>query len=435
MARTKLRINKPSPNSIPEESITHHKGAARMAFRLSSTPTYLVLGSSIVLTTLSACGGGGSSGTSTSTPLTGVFIDAPVANINYQTSTQNGTTNANGEFSYLAGESVTFSIGSMVFPAAPAKARVSPMDLANTISPLDAKATNIARILQALDSDSNPANGISIPASAAAIAPSIANFANTAALDTAFTGAFSGVTLPTTSPAQTHLVQTLGGGLVGTWALTSANYLINLVGSSGIHFFPDGTFVYAAFAPGGTAGAGNGLEYGTYTFTSNTITLTVVNDLNGSNYGITSISNPRTINYSASGNTGTVTYPAGTIDTFTRLPSNPAGYVGTWKSVDPANNGVSLLVLTATGEVTYVEKDSTQPNGLENGTFTVTGLSPSADSVGSMTINLTYDDNGPGQDSGIGDIGTPVSFPIAISGNTLTVTTSAGPTLTFYRQY
>lgn len=406
-----------------------------MAFRLGSTPAYLVLGSSIVLTTLSACGGGGSSsGTSTPTPLTGVFIDAPVANINYHTATQNGTTNANGEFKYRSGENVTFSIGSMVLPAAPAKARVSPMDLANTISPLDAKATNIARILQALDSDGNPANGISIPASATASAPSIADFSNTAALDTAFAGAFTGVTLPTSSVAQAHMLNTLGGGVVGTWSLTASTVAAPLVNYAGIHFFPNGTFAYAVFHPSLNNGTGNGMEYGTYTFTSSQLTLTVTKDLNGSAQGITGIANPMTVSYSNVGNTALITYPGGAIDTFTRLPSNSAGYVGTWKSIDPTNNGVSMLVLTATNDVTYVENDSASPNGLEHGTFTVSGLSPTADSTGTVTFNLAYDDNGPGTDSGIGDVGVPASFPVTVSGNTLTVT-APGATLTFYRQY
>lgn len=412
-----------------------------MALKFGSTPAYLVLGSGIVLTTLSACGGGGSSssGALTPTPLTGVFIDSPVANINYQTATQNGTTSANGEFKYLAGENVTFSIGSMVLPATPAKGKVSPMDLANTISPLDSKATNIARILQALDSDGNPANGITIPASAAAIAPSIADFANTTALDTAFAGAFAGVTLPTFTVAQAHMLNTLGGGVVGTWALTASSAAAPLVNYAGIHFFPDGTFAYAVFHPGLSAGNGSGMEYGTYTFSSTQLTLHVVADLNGATGGISSIANPLTVSYANVGNTALITYPGGAVDTFTRLPSNTAGYVGTWKSIDPANNGVSMLVLTAANDVTYVENDADTPNGLENGTFTVAGgLSPTADSSGTVTFNLTYDDNGPGTGSGIGDIGTPASYPIAISGNTMTITTNwpnAGDTAIFHRQY
>ncbi len=406
-----------------------------MTIRLGSTSAYLVLGSGIVLTTLSACGGGSSS-SSTTTPsvLTGVFIDAPVAGINFQTATQNGTTNANGEFNYLAGENVTFSVGSMVLPATPAKGQVSPMDIANTISPLDAKATNIARVLQALDSDGNPANGINIPASAAAAAPTIADFANTTTLETAFAGAFPGVTLPASNVAQTHLMTSLGGSIVGTWALTNSTAAAALVNYAGIHFFPDGTFAYAVFHPTLPAGNGSGMEYGTYTFTSSQLTLTVVNDMNGSTGGITGIANPMTISYANVGNTASITYPGGAVDTFTRLPSNTAGYVGTWKSVDPANNGVSMLVLTPTGEVTYVENDSAAPNGLEHGTFTGTGLSPTADGSGSVTFNLTYDDNGPGQNSGIGDVGTPATYQVSISGNTMTVSTNAG-SLIFYRQY
>ena len=52
----------------------------------------------------------GCSDTNTSVPTvqTGAFIDSPVEGINFRTETQSGTTNAAGEFQYLAGESVTF---------------------------------------------------------------------------------------------------------------------------------------------------------------------------------------------------------------------------------------------------------------------------------------------------------------------------------------
>ena len=41
---------------------------------------------------------------------TGVFIDSKVANISYQTDSQSGLTNIHGEFKYIAGESITFSM-------------------------------------------------------------------------------------------------------------------------------------------------------------------------------------------------------------------------------------------------------------------------------------------------------------------------------------
>jgi len=59
---------------------------------------------------LASCGGGGDS---SSSALTGTFVDSPVINIGYRTATQNGNTNSRGEFRYLAGERVTFFIGDL----------------------------------------------------------------------------------------------------------------------------------------------------------------------------------------------------------------------------------------------------------------------------------------------------------------------------------
>lgn len=47
---------------------------------------------------------------------TGVFLDAEVGNIDFETETQSGTTNDAGEFEYQEGEQVTFSIGELLFP-------------------------------------------------------------------------------------------------------------------------------------------------------------------------------------------------------------------------------------------------------------------------------------------------------------------------------
>ena len=70
-------------------------------------------------TLLSACGGSDSgSGEVASEPKTGVFVDSPVENLTYKTASQSGKTNAQGEFKYKDGETVTFSIGDVKLPAA-----------------------------------------------------------------------------------------------------------------------------------------------------------------------------------------------------------------------------------------------------------------------------------------------------------------------------
>lgn len=94
--------------------------------------------------------------------LTGVFIDSPVEGLTYTTESQSGTTNKLGEFKYIEGESITFSIGDLTFPEVNAESKVTPADLAVGSDDWNATAVNIARLLQSLDSDSNTANGIEI---------------------------------------------------------------------------------------------------------------------------------------------------------------------------------------------------------------------------------------------------------------------------------
>lgn len=95
--------------------------------------------------------------------LTGVFIDAPVSGITFKTPTQGGITNAAGEFKYLAGETVAFSIGELALGSAVGKPILSPLDIiADAKDTSDQRVINICVLLQTLDQDGNPANGISI---------------------------------------------------------------------------------------------------------------------------------------------------------------------------------------------------------------------------------------------------------------------------------
>jgi len=111
--------------------------------------------------------GGGPSGTPTPNPdvLTGIFVDSPVSGANYRTATQSGTTSTAGEYNYVDGESVTFSIGGIVLGTAIAGPIVSPLMLVDgAVDASDPRVTNIVRLLMTLDSDSNPNNGIEITA-------------------------------------------------------------------------------------------------------------------------------------------------------------------------------------------------------------------------------------------------------------------------------
>jgi hypothetical protein len=98
-----------------------------------------------------------------------LFVDSAIENVKFETATQSGSTNSKGEFSYLDGEPIQFSIGSLVFPIVTAQNIITPLTLAGVFSVTDQQATNIARLLLSLDENNNPDDGITIPAGAAAV--------------------------------------------------------------------------------------------------------------------------------------------------------------------------------------------------------------------------------------------------------------------------
>ncbi|CAC9567374.1 hypothetical protein [uncultured Gammaproteobacteria bacterium] len=105
---------------------------------------------------LSACGSGGSS--DDGDIKTGQFKDSAVKGLSYETATQNGTTDEKGTFKYKAGEAVTFKIGEMVI------GRTTGADVLYPTHITDSKpaAVKVAQVLQTLDKDGNPDNGIDI---------------------------------------------------------------------------------------------------------------------------------------------------------------------------------------------------------------------------------------------------------------------------------
>lgn len=117
----------------------------------------------VSLVTLIGCGGDGDTTSSTETVSTGVFIDSAVEGLYYETATHSGTTNSLGEYDYMPGETVTFSIGGIVLGSSVTGAVVTPLSLvpsaADETNPV---VTNIVRLLLSLDSDGDPDNGITI---------------------------------------------------------------------------------------------------------------------------------------------------------------------------------------------------------------------------------------------------------------------------------
>lgn len=191
---------------------------------------------------LAACGGGDGGGSSNNdSAKTGQLIDSAVAGVAYQTPSYSGKTNANGEYHFIDGEAVTFAIGSISFGPLPAKAVLTPLDLAGSTDITNRKVINIARLLQTLDDDQNPANGIVIPASAN---PAGLNFDQDVADFESEVSTLLSLTLVDESAAMAHLQAELEELNAGTGELDSepASVPAAFVGSH--------TFKYEEIVPG-----------------------------------------------------------------------------------------------------------------------------------------------------------------------------------------
>ena len=254
----------------------------------------------VVIATLSslyACGGGGSSSSGSSSlpdpaTETGVFLDSPVENIGYRTETLEGVTSSQGEYEYLAGETVTFFIGDLEFPPVTASGVVTPLDIANTNDTNDAKVVNMVRLLQTLDVDGNPDNGITITETAKSTATqvnfdqSVADFASSSAAIELVrnAGQDSPVTaLVSASDALDHFTGQLEGNditftnnsIVGAWRnTTSENDFLAFV------FFADGTYIHAE-VDADDVDEISGMEWGTYSRNPDTGKMTVTQTFDG----------------------------------------------------------------------------------------------------------------------------------------------------------
>ncbi len=96
------------------------------------------------------------------TLLTGIFSDSPVSGLGYESASQKALTGEHGEFYYLQGETLVFFIGGTAFPAVAGQAEVTPQTLYNNQPAGTTEVVNTLRLLQTLDADGNPENGIQL---------------------------------------------------------------------------------------------------------------------------------------------------------------------------------------------------------------------------------------------------------------------------------
>ena len=432
-----------------------------------------------LFTALASCGGGGGSSNPTST---GTFVDSPVINIGYRTETQNSVTNSRGEFKYFPGETVTFFIGDLEFPSVLAAEIITPLDIADTDDVFHHMVVNIVRLLQSLDKDGNPDNGITITDTAKSNAAaldfdlSVIAFQTLSEVSSLLANGGQDVSrseLVSVIEATLHLILSLALSedvfgpapdpetfFMGTWrgAHPDRDFVL-------LSFFEDNSYIHAEV---GDLGIGeiSGMEWGTVSFEGQGFSqATQTFDGNGT-AGLNGIkaSPPLSWVFLSGPTTGissdvlvlgpsVITEPAeeesveeepaqefGLGDPrfensiqFRKILSE--GILGTWVSI---TTSAELLTISFFDDDTYffAEIDRDNPelmSGMELGTYA------RDESTGLLTITQTFDNNGSAGLTDFVGIGAPDVFA-DISSDTLTLTidedgdTLIDETIVFQRQ-
>jgi len=131
----------------------------------------------VVLSFFTGCSSNNESSSATNSEgveSTGFFVDSAVEGLDYKSSETgftgfadprgfSGKTNAAGEYKFNGGDVVRFSLGDIILGELEASTSpVSPVDLFADEVSSSQKVVNIARLLQSLDADGQPGNGITI---------------------------------------------------------------------------------------------------------------------------------------------------------------------------------------------------------------------------------------------------------------------------------
>lgn len=355
---------------------------------------------------LYACGGGGggsttpvapgaSTGTATTTgSATGILTDAAIQGVSYTTSSGvTGVTGANGSYSYNAGDTVTFKLGAVTLGTVTANGIISPIDLAAG----DAnKYKNLLVLVQSLDSDGAPNNGITIPPAAAAALPAGLDMAE--AVESTFASSIA--TATTTS----------GSGGVVTSANANAHFLAQAMpllagnvytfGSGGLlRFAANGEYLHGQVNP--SEPWHTGVEYGTAVVDIADVhgfhlTSTRTVDTNG-DAGVSNDNSEcqRVVPVGEGlyapnngGDTAPCTFAAGNPVSLKKAANDPNGIVGVWAAGSATAIKKSTIVFSPDGSFLLVDPSDLHP-GVEAGTYTYNF------STRAVTItSVLYDTNG-----------------------------------------
>lgn len=342
-------------------------------------PKTRILALSIAVTAAMAAGCGGSDDADpvtvdppppAVTTLSGYFVDSAVGGIGYETDTQDGETTAEGEFEYVDGETVTFFIGDLALPAVAGGELITPMDLFETTDITDQRVVNLARLLQSLDEDGDPSNGITLTEAAHAAATGVdidldvsteAFAANTDVINLVSNGGGQG-TLVSAEDALAHLEQVT---IVGTW--TVADEPVYLAAT----FMADGTYMIAEGEEADDAGE-PGLEYGTYEwdYLTGEINVEVETDTNGE-WGLSHPGENLTLVRTGNEITFTETIDGvADVATFAKVASSENPLIGSWMLKEEGVVVIFTFTETHYAHAEAAEADDFGFTGPEFGTYT-----------------------------------------------------------------
>jgi hypothetical protein len=377
----------------------------------------LIVGAGLLLAACSSgSDGGGGGGTPVAAPtLTGTFVDAPVAGLPYATSSGlGGTTNAQGQFSYRSGDTVTFSYGQNVSDPIPAAPQVTPWTMfgLNSPDPADPRWINLARLLQTFGNVLPPVTPAIQALPAVDFQQSTDEFGADLAVGQLLATANAPQPLVTAGKATEVLGQQFA--ILGSWfAQNQPGFGANFVVFTAM---ADGTYTISEDGSSDPTGI-DGMERGTYTYDPATgaFTRIVQVDTNGQN-GLSHTLGPITM--TVTGNTLTVNGS----DNLTRIiDANPV--VGAWRFDNTDGPGtLAVLTLFADGKFVLVT-DEVAPgsDGIERGLYSIAN--------GNVTFTKTIDTSSASGFFNPAVLG-PTVEQITIVGDTMTLTDQGPPVLT-----
>lgn len=352
----------------------------------------------------------------------GVLTDSPVQGVEYlTTSNGGGITSSDGKFFYRAGDAIVFKLGALplgVVTGTGSTMTVTPLQLIEGTTAItvpteqENAVTNLLVLLQSLDEDGNPGNGLKIPAAALV-----------ALQNTTLAGAIDLKVAPATFAASAELatvvdaVNDAGGSAVAVTPAAAlahfqSEFLDDLAGSYygtigesvvGLRIRNDGSYLMASFLDDGS-----GIERGTIGWTPANGIMGYTDgalDTNGT-LGFSSIGDaPFPYRLSLDGSTFVMRMlndEGDVLETIrlSRLANSGSGVGGTWVQGSALSLGVANYLFLPNGQYILMDPVSSSCGdpGVELGSYQIGGglLEFSGIQFDSNGCNGAHDQGGTG---------------------------------------